>query len=76
MTTSYTEYGGFVKNLDTEQYEQMFVTSCSESLCIGRAKEEAENYNRYYGKNYDTNDIVVRKRKCILEIADWEEINE
>ena len=76
MKENYIEYGGFVKDLDTKEYVLLFCTTSSELLCIGRAKENAENYNRYYDKNYDTNDIVVRKRKCILEKADWEEINE
>lgn len=72
ITTHETQYGGFVKNTATGEYECLFVTFCSELLAHNRAKEKAAESNEYSDMYYDVNDIVVRRRTIEYTASDWE----
>lgn len=66
------QYGGFVKNSSTGQYDCLFTTFCSELLAHGRAREKALENNECAGAFYDINDIVVRRRTIEYTVGSWE----
>ena len=75
MNRTETEYAGFVKNLDTNEYEMLFSTFISDVLAKNRAIETAKNRNRSSTcANYDTNDIIVKQRKAVSTWSEWETI--
>ena len=71
------ELAGFVRNLKTGEYHQMFITQIgSPMLCRNRAMEKAAGYNEYIGKEYDLNDIVVKRRAVEVINYPWEIVEE
>ena len=69
-----TEYGGYVKNNTTGDYDMLFIGECSACLAYGRAKEKAENRNNYSYSDYDTSDIIVKRRDMVITTiySEWE----
>ena len=73
MTTNYhIEYGGFVKNLNTGEYQCLFVTRFSKLLARERAKERAAFDNSMFPDTFDIKDIIVRSRMCEEKRSGWE----
>lgn len=73
-----TQYGGFVRNLKTGEYERLFLTEFSALLAWRRALEKAKEKNRYSGKEiYDVEDIQIRKRSChtTTVLGEWEDVD-
>lgn len=71
------ELAGFVRHIKTRDYHQMFVTQIgSPMLCRNRAMEKAAGYNEYIGKEYDLNDIVVKRRAIKVIKYPWEIVRE
>ena len=71
------ELAGFVRNIKTGEYQQMFITQIgSPMLCRNRAVEKAKGYNDYIGEEFDLNDVIVKRR--IVEVINypWEEVEE
>ena len=73
------ELAGFVRNIKTGEYQQMFITQIgSPMLCRNRAIEKAKGYNEYIGEEYDLDDVVVKRRAIEVISYPWEnvEVNE
>lgn len=70
------ETGGFVKNLETGEYDLVFTTEIgSEMLARNRAKEFATTRNKLVGtKVYDAEDIVVKTRTQRIVYGPWVEV--
>lgn len=70
------ETGGFVKNLETGEYDLVFTTEIgSEILARNRAKEFATTRNELVGtKVYDAEDIVVKTRSQRIVYGPWVEV--
>ena len=71
-----TETGGFVKNLETGEYDLVFTTEIgSEMLVRNRAKEFATTRNKLVStKVYDVEDIVVKTRSQRIVFGPWVEV--
>jgi len=72
------QYGGFVRNLKTGEYERLFLTEFSALLAWGRTLEKAKEKNRFSGQEvYDVEDIKIRKRSCqtTTVLSDWEDVD-
>lgn len=66
------KYCGFVKNIETGQYDVLYVTSASAMLAVTRAQEHAAQTNAHCEKRaappvYDKNDTLVQQ-KTILSV--------
>lgn len=59
------EYGGFVMNNETSNYDLLFTTFISELLCRNRALERAKQENETNQGRYDLNDILIKTRKVV-----------
>lgn len=70
--TTIKEYGGFVFNDNTDEYELLFVTQFSELLAKNRALEKAIELNRM-GENYNEEDYFVKFRYVEVLTGEWEE---
>lgn len=71
------EYGGFVLNTNTDEWECLFVSEISAVLAHNRALEKANECNRLEGySKYDTSDIWVRQRRRATKVGDWESIED
>lgn len=69
------ELAGFVRNIKTGEYQQMFITQIgSPMLCRNRAIEKAKGYNEYIGEEYDLNDVVVKRRVTEILMYPWENV--
>jgi hypothetical protein len=73
-----TEYGGFAKNSEGE-YQLLFVTEISESLCRNRTTEEAKRINSAelgMGRSikFDPRDIVIKSREKETILHSWQEL--
>lgn len=69
------ELAGFVRNIKTGEYQQMFITQIgSPMLCRNRAVEKAKGYNEYIGEEYDLNDVVVKRRAIEVISYPWENV--
>lgn len=68
-------YAGFVKDNNTGNYKNLFMTEWSAILAHNRAQEKAEEYNRYAGLSFDVNDIIVKHCTGVVktEYSDWED---
>lgn len=70
---NHNEYGGFVKNIQTGQYELLFCTEFSELLARNRAIENARAQNELTEKPFfDTTDVIVKTRTAVTIYSDWE----
>ncbi|MBQ8806536.1 MAG: hypothetical protein IJZ68_08785 [Bacteroidaceae bacterium] len=71
-----TELGGFVKNLETGEYDLLFTSEIgSEMLVRNRTGEAASNKNKFSGETiYDVNDIVVKSRTQRIVFGPWVEV--
>lgn len=69
-----TETGGFVKNLETGEYELLFWTEIgSERLVRNRAIETAKDRNKYGGRViYDVDDVVIKTRGVRVVYDNWQ----
>lgn len=69
----YNEYSGLVYNNKTQKYDRMFVTEIGEMVAEHRAKEAAENCNKYEPVlyDYDTTKVKIEVRECITTYGDW-----
>lgn len=72
LSKTIVEYGGFVLNTETNMYDLLFVTEFSILLAKNRAKEKAEEINKYRKQVYDSNSILVKQRQVRMVIGDWE----
>ena len=68
------EFGGFVWNRETKEYELVFKTEMSALLARNRAKESAEFQNQG-GAAFDTQSIIVKKREVLVCPSPWEDID-
>lgn len=66
-----TQYGGFVKNMVTGEYECLFTTFSCKLLAHNRAKEKAAGNNKFINSHYDINDIVIYQRSVEYTTGDW-----
>lgn len=77
VMTQSSQYGGFVRNLKTGEYDLLFVTEFSALLTWGRTLEKAKEKNRFSGHEiYDVEDIQIRKRSCqtTTVLGEWEDV--
>jgi len=63
-----TEYRGLCKNYESDDYDALFITSCSEVLCKSRTREKALSCP----KRYDATDIILQKRTVKTYKSEWE----
>ena len=69
------ELAGFVRNIKTGEYQQMFITQIgSPMLCRNRAVEKAKGYNEYIGEEYDLYDVIVKRRVVEVISYPWENV--
>ena len=64
-------YGGFMTDRKTGKEDLLFETMCSEILCRERAKENALNFNKHTGRDYDLDTLRVGYRKVETAISPW-----
>lgn len=74
MGYTYIEYGGFINNIKSGEYERLFTTQMSELLARNRTIEAARNANQNPDYQYDINDVVVKKRIVKSEYGEWESV--
>ena len=75
METKITEeFGGFVKNLDTGEYDLRFRTEISDRLALNRAIEDANVANKYMNGNYDSNDVIIKRRTIEITYGEWNDV--
>lgn len=68
-----TEYRGLVKNVTTNEYEEMFRTEISELLCRNRTAEKVlALMAKTESESYDVTDVVVEKRTVTSYVSKWE----
>lgn len=69
------ELAGFVRNIKTGEYQQMFITQIgSPMLCRNRAVEKAKGYNEYIGEEYDLDDVIIKRRVVEVISYPWENV--
>lgn len=67
-----TEYGGFVQNLETAEWECLFVTEISALIAHNRALEKAIFRNESAGRAiYNMTNVWVRQRHCTKMVGEW-----
>ena len=73
-----TETGGFVKNLETGEYDLLFTSEIGSPMLVeNRARETAYNRNKYHGTTiHDANDVVVKTRTVRVVFGPWVETKE
>lgn len=64
-------YGGFMTDRRTGKEDLLFETQCSEILCIERAKENAVNFNKYMGCDYDLDTLRICYQKVETAVNPW-----
>lgn len=76
-------YCGFLKNIETGQYDSLFVTSASAILAVERAKEHAAQTNAHCEKRaappaYDMNDVLVQQKtiRSVQTAGSWGRISD
>lgn len=68
------EFGGFVFNRETKEYELLFTTEMSALLAGNRAKESAEIQNQG-GAAFDPQSIIVKRREVLVCSGPWEDLD-
>lgn len=77
QTEDILEYGGFVLNTNTNEWECLFVSEISAVLARNRALEKANDCNRFEGySKYDISDAWVRQRRRVTKVGDWESVGD
>jgi hypothetical protein len=75
-TSTGKEYAGFVKDISTGKYIQLFVTEISAELAEARAIEKARERNNWTGlDHYDVKDHIVKERDVIIVRGEWKEVD-
>ena len=75
QTEDIIEYGGFVLNTNTNEWECLFISEISAVLAYNRALEKANECNRLEGySEYDISDVRVRQRRRVTKVGDWESV--
>lgn len=68
-----TEYRGLVKNVITNEYEEMYRTEISDFLCKNRTIEKALALIVCTEiASYDVTDVVIEKRNVTSQASEWE----
>lgn len=73
--TQQSQYGGFVKNKSTGEYEPLFTTYMSDILAKNRAIEMAKAKNVHQEEQYDINDIIIKVRNVRTIYDNWKPID-
>ena len=71
----FVEYGGFVKNEETGEYDLLFDSKInSESLMREFTISAANERNLFCRNKYNLNDVVIKQRKKTIITEDWVEL--
>lgn len=72
MDDHYIDYGGFVWNNESKQYEILFKTNIGENISRNRASERAKMKNRTFFRNvYDPENVRVYRRTVFRQYGEW-----
>ena len=74
-TSTGKEYAGYVKDISTGKYIQLFLTEISAELAEARAIEKAKEHNNRRGlDHYDVKDHIVKERDVVIVRGEWKEV--
>lgn len=71
MHTETIEYGGFVFNTDTHEWECLFVSEISAPVAHNRALEKAMYLNSFAGREKYRAHVQVWKRRRVTGVGEW-----